>query len=212
MSTFHTTFFFLVFACITTFLVSLLRTKTKSNILLIESVITGVASFVYYKMINYLNDTNTSNIQQNTILSNITQLRYTDWSITTPLMLISFCLFLSFNSNTKVKINTFAYIILLDYLMLLIGYLGENGFCSQTTASISGFIPLLLLFYIIYNNYVSPKYNFTNLVVFLTYLILWSIYGIVYNYNQINKNIMFNILDCISKAFMGIFYTVYFTL
>ena len=67
------------------------------------------------------------------------------------------------------------------------------------------------MFFIIYIHFIKPKYNYTNYLLFGIYIVVWSIYGIVYMFNQVNKNIIMNLLDCIAKCFVGIFLWIYYT-
>jgi bacteriorhodopsin len=71
----------------------------------------------------------------------ITVLRYNGWAFSTPLMLVAFLLFLSANTNIKVSLRMIITIILLDWLMISLGYLGEIGYMDRTVALITGFIP-----------------------------------------------------------------------
>ena len=67
---------------------------------------------------------------------------------------------------------------------------------------IVGFIFFGLMYYYIYYQFLRKKNNKQNLVIFLIFLIVWSIYGIAYYLND--KNITYNILDVIAKAFVCI--------
>jgi hypothetical protein len=102
-------------------------------------------------------------------------------------------------------------IVALNYAMLYIGYLGETEKLSRGIAMILGFLPFFAMFYLIYRNYVAPKYNFANMVLFGIYLIVWSGYGVVYLLGESYKNIAMNLLDMTAKCVIGLGLWVYYT-
>ena len=73
-------------------------------------------------------------------------------------MLLALCLVLSMNTNTNIHFNSISLIIILNYLMLLSGYLGEIKKIGRYLATILGFIAFLLMYFLIFINYVKPKY------------------------------------------------------
>jgi len=143
--------------------------------------------------------------------ADISKTRYIDWTITTPLMLLALCVVLGSNINIKVNFYTFGWILILNYLMLYIGYLGETQILSRFWASSVGFIPFTIMFYLIHKCFVAPKYNFSNYILYYIYLIVWSLYGTVYLLGESLKNISMNILDCISKCIIGLGLWAYYS-
>ena len=89
-------------------------------------------------------------------------------------------------------------------MMLFIGYLGEIQLLNSFYASLFGFIPFFGMFYLVFSNFVQPKYVLDNYILFGIYLGVWSLYGIVYLFKDENKNIAMNILDLISKCLIGL--------
>jgi hypothetical protein len=77
--------------------------------------------------------------------------------------------------------------------MLYIGYLGENKVINMFQASFLGFVPFYMMFYLIYLNFVKPKYIFANYVLYFIYFTVWGLYGIVYLLKEEYKNIIMNI-------------------
>jgi bacteriorhodopsin len=136
--------------------------------------------------------------------ADITKTRYIDWSITTPMMLLALCLVLSHNAEKSVKLGVIALLVLLNYAMLYIGYLGENNSINRYMGTILGFIPFVMMFSIIYYQYVRPGKSFSNNVLFTLYTGIWSLYGVVYMFNEEYKNIAMNILDCCAKCLIGL--------
>jgi bacteriorhodopsin len=138
----------------------------------------------------------------------ITRLRYVDWAITTPIMLLVLSLVLSFNTNTKIKLHWFVLTVLFNYLMLYVGYLGETGM-EKRTASILGFLFFFLTYGLVFMNYLT-KYNRDNWIIFSMYVLVWSIYGVAYHFEEERKNIIYNYLDLIAKCFVGIGLWIYY--
>lgn len=140
----------------------------------------------------------------------ITKLRYIDWAITTPFMLLALSLVLSFNSKTKIKLHEYACILFFNYVMLYFGYLGETEKLDRNYASFIGFISFLITFITVFVNYVLPKYCFDNYILFGMYFFIWSIYGIAYHFEELQKNIVMNYLDVTSKCIIGIGLWIYY--
>lgn len=176
-------------------------------ILSIETCVTIIASIAYF----YL--TRSYSTHQN---FDLTFYRYLDWFVTTPLLLLSLLIYLSYLKNkdknektVQTEDETFniilkdkkvLIIILLNLLMLIFGYMGETKLINYILANILGYIPFITMLYIIWKHYC----NQSNLYVFIIFSIVWSLYGVVYFFENNNKNICYNILDIISKVGLGI--------
>ena len=147
-------------------------------------------------------------------ISNITPRRYFDWMITTPTMLVNLIFYLIFlktkNANLdfltlfKKEFNTILIILLLNWAMLLFGYLGEIMVIPILAGVVLGFIPFLLYYYIIYKEYAVLSTN-TGMNIFYYFFIFWSLYGIAAVLPYKLKNMGYNILDLFSKNFFGLF-------
>jgi len=150
---------------------------------------------------------------------NITPKRYFDWVITTPTMLINLVFYLIFlqykDNNTADKLNFFKLfntefstimtILLLNWAMLLFGYLGETSVIPILLGVSLGFIPFLIYYYIIYEKYALLSND--GYKIFIYFFVFWSLYGIVAVFPYKIKNICYNILDLFSKNFFGLFLT-----
>jgi bacteriorhodopsin len=204
-NTFSTTYTLLLTTAVITFIEAIRTPNPKiRHILNLETCISCVACYFYGVFI--------TKTEKNIIdWKDITETRYIDWSITTPMMLLALCLVLSMNTNTVIHFKTIFFIIILNYLMLLIGYLGEINKISRYNGMILGFIPFILMYYIIYVNYVKPKYVYANYIIFGIYFIVWSLYGVVYLFNEETKNMLTNILDLIAKCVVGLGLWAYYT-
>ena len=204
-NTFSTTYTLLLTTAVITF-IEAMRTPNPRirHILNLETCISCVACYFYGVFITKIDKNNID-------WKDITETRYIDWSITTPMMLLALCLVLSMNTNTVIHFKTIFFIIILNYLMLLMGYLGEINIINRYNAMFLGFIPFILMFYIIYVNYVKPIYVYANYIIFGIYLIVWSLYGVVYLFDEETKNILTNILDLTAKCVVGLGLWIYYT-
>ena len=181
---------------------------TVRHVLNLETCISVVAGYFYSifttKIVEYETKNTSINWQE------LTETRYVDWSITTPLMLIALCVVLSSEIQLSVHLPIMTAIILLNYAMLYAGYLGETRAIDRSTANIAGFAPFLAMFGLIYWKYVTPKYNLANRAMFYFYLAVWSLYGIVYLFDEETKNVAMNVLDLFAKCLIGLGLWVYY--
>ena len=148
---------------------------------------------------------------------NITPVRYIDWAITTPTMLITLIFYLIYlkdkDDNTGHALEffhlfdrefyTIVIVLVLNWLMLLFGYLGEVGLLPILVGVSLGFIPFFIYYYIIYKKYVISGDNSMN--IFFYFFVVWSLYGVAAVLPYQLKNTCYNILDLFSKNFFGIF-------
>jgi bacteriorhodopsin len=171
----------------------------------LETCISVVAGYFYGVFIQKIDTT------EKIDWSEITKLRYIDWSITTPMMLLALCLVLSYNSKTVIHLPIILSIVALNYAMLFIGYMGETGVLQRWIADIAGFVPFIAMFFIIYYNFIRPNPSYSNWVMYLLYLVIWSMYGVVYMLSEEWKNITMNILDLTAKCLVGLGLWVYYT-
>jgi hypothetical protein len=131
--------------------------------------------------------------------------------MTTPLMLLALSLTLSANIKKVVSLYLILLVFLLNYLMLYIGYLGEVGQMDRLWACILGFVPFVIMFGLIYRNFVLPVYKLSNYVIFSLFVGIWSLYGVFYMMEKSMQNIGLNILDCLAKCIFGLGLWAYFT-
>lgn len=155
---------------------------------------------------------------------NITTIRYTDWFITTNVLLITLSYLFLYNKYKQDKnttalasdeylknhyFDTFTMIIVFNSLMLMIGYAGESNIIPKDYGLIGGMVFFVLSFYTIYINFV--KNNFTNFLYLLVFISIWLLYAVAYLFNYKEKNIAYNLLDLVSKNLFGLFilYVIY---
>jgi bacteriorhodopsin len=206
-TSFYGVFYFMICALIITLLSSfIVKDPQLQRILVIEILITGISSFMYFLFTNNISKYfNAVHKEGDDIdLTVVDRLRYNGWVFTTPLMLIALCLVLS--SSTKVSINPIMMftILLLNYLMLLLGYLGEVNMMDRLSAMVLGFIPFFVIFYLIFSAFIIKSFNLFNYLIFGIYFIIWAGYGVSYIFEEKSKNILTNIFDAISKGVVAI--------
>jgi hypothetical protein len=150
-------------------------------------------------------------------VSNITPNRYYDWYLTTPTMLVTLCVYLTYLKNKELKIenndslikifydnlNYLVPILFLNFIMLTAGYMSEIKVISKVPGILFGFIPFIIYFYLIYEKFAKHSQNGIYLYIF--FFVVWFTYGIAALMNYKVKNIMYNILDIFAKNFFGIY-------
>ena len=146
-------------------------------------------------------------------IPNVTPTRYLDWSITTPTMLVNLILYMIFlkNKNSQLDFfevfnqerNTILIVLVLNWLMLLFGYLTEMSILPVWAGVSLGFIPFFIYYYIIYEKYALLSTE--GLYIFYYFVFFWSLYGVAAYLSYNLKNSFYNILDLFAKNFFGIF-------
>jgi|LakMenEpi03Aug12_release.lakeMendotaPanAssembly.Ray.scaffolds.fasta_scaffold00733_75 bacteriorhodopsin len=136
--------------------------------------------------------------------------RYFDWFLTTPMMLISMSAYFLYKKGEDSSIiemikkykSSFALIVLSNLVMLIAGYLGEIGYISKTTSFIVGTIALIVTFRTIDKDMDGSKN-----AIFKPIAAVWGLYGLAFMLPVYEKNIMYNMLDVVSKNFFAVFLT-----
>lgn len=200
------TFYFTYVLLITTGTVTLIEALSTTNpairhIMNLETCISIIAGYFYSQFVTKINGV--------IDYKDINDTRYNDWFITTPLMILALMLALSYNNKEHVHAGIYLTAVLLNFGMLYSGYLGDKKKISKPIGCVIGFIFFVLLFGLIYFNFVKGAgFNF---MLFGVYVFIWSLYGFVYLLDEENKNIVYNILDVIAKCFVGLGLWAYFT-
>ena len=203
---FNITYVLLITTATITFIEAIRTTSpTIRHIFNLETCISVVAGYFYGIFIKKTSQ------EDKVDWSEITKIRYIDWAITTPMMLLALCLVLSYNSKTVIHLPVMLTIIALNYGMLLLGYLGEINIIDRLAADIFGFMLFFGMFYIIYYNFIRQRPEYSNLVMYGLYLFIWTLYGLVYMLNEEWKNITMNILDLTAKCLVGLGLWIYYT-
>ena len=182
--------------------------KILTHILILETIV-QVIELLFY--IFYLRSIVVTNLPQ------MASIRYFDWIITTPTMLLTTIIFFKYQEyiekNIDEKLDFWQFIkenkqniitiFICNFLMLLFGYLGEIKYMDMTQSLFFGFIFFGITFYTIYKNYAIKSKS--SLKMFYFILFIWGLYGVAALFDPVNKNNMFNILDLFAKNFFGIY-------
>ena len=183
--------------------------KIIKDILILETIVQFIEAGFYLWVTFALKD-----------LKIMTPRRYIDWFITTPTMLVSTIIFMEYVRNKETGGETIEFwsfmkdhkqniqkIVSYNFLMLLFGYLGEINKLDKNKSVILGFIFFILSFQLIYDEYAKYTEIGRNLFKFL--VSVWSLYGFSALMNLRTKNVMYNLLDIVSKNFYGLYIYYY---
>jgi bacteriorhodopsin len=178
------------------------------QLLLLEFVVQLIEGSFYVWMVSQFSQ-----------IKDITHFRYYDWFITTPTMLFTYSFYLLYlkykkeNKEipdifelTQENISILASVAVLNGIMLFFGYLGEIRQLSIYLSTFLGFIPFVLMFYLIYVNY--AVFTEEGVKTFWYFSIVWGLYGVAALLPYNTKNVLYNILDLFAKNFFGIFLAI----
>lgn len=241
INSFYITYIFLITTSVITF-IEALRSPIPQvrHILNLETCISVIATYFYGLFIEQINKTQKYDLKKNDSekndsekndqskinllkdknldsiedlpLKKINNMRYSDWIITTPFMLLALSMLLGYENKIPVRIKPFLLVLFFNLFMLGFGYSGEVGLLNRGLASFMGFIFLFLTFGTIWRLFMtSIKTTYQSKLIFWLYLGLWSLYGVFYHANESTKLIGYNMLDLTAKAFVGIFFWLYLT-
>lgn len=134
--------------------------------------------------------------------------RYADWAVTTPTMLVTLMAFLSGESSLKAFGKQYkqaiAVILVLDWMMIGFGYIAERS--SDIRWVYPGFIAFYILFATIHRAFRRQiRAHREKRFIYAWFLILWALYGIFAIYDFSTRNIGYNVLDVFSKNVTGVF-------
>ena len=216
VNSFYITYVFLLTTTVITF-IEALRSPIPivRHILNVETCISIIASYFYGVFIEEINKAQSQLRSEKEIsipIEKINNMRYIDWAITTPFMLLALSMVLSYENKTVVKIYPYLLTLVFNFAMLAFGYLGELKLLNRNIASFIGFIFFFLTYGTIWKLFmtgskVTPQSKF----IFWIFLGTWSFYGLFYHAKESTKMFGYNVLDLISKAFVGIFFWLYLT-
>ena len=212
--TFFTAYIALAGTTVITFLGALGNEFTGDTVnlkysLVSETCVNIVAGLTYSYIMRLLDD-------KGLPLNKVTPIRYIDWALTTPLLILSFVLYVHHYDNKQRRaedpqyVNAqpdykpLGYIILLNFLMLAFGYLGETEKMESRKALLFGFSAYTALFFSLYNSYIRDNKDTSMRSLFAVFALVWGAYGGAFLLDTVYKNIAYNLLDVVSKAGFGI--------
>ena len=180
---FSITYIFLLTTATITF-IEAMRTNspTARHVLNLETAISIIAGYFYSTFLEKIS----AYEKDDKIIdwADMTSTRYIDWSMTTPLMLLALCVVLAQNIGKSVTLKVIMGVIVLNFIMLYLGHLGEVKSMDRLSAMLFGFVAFFGMFYLIFTNYVAPKYVKSNYILFGFFVGVWGLYGVVYMLNE----------------------------
>ena len=188
-----------------------LRTQSPyiRHVMNLETCISIVAAFFYSLFIEKLK---TVEFGAPLPFDDLTTIRYNDWMISTPLMLLVLCIVLGTENKRQLHFWVFALVLVLDLGMLISGYLGEMNKINKKAALVIGFAFFIAMFGFIWYYFMQgAKNGFAVTLVFTIFVSVWSVYGLIYSMDDDTRNTVYNVLDVIAKCFVGILFWLYFT-
>jgi bacteriorhodopsin len=182
------------------------KDKILKDILKIETFVQFIEGFFYLWIMFALKD-----------MKKMTPRRYIDWSITTPIMLLSTIIFFKYseykenNQDTGFTLTDFynnnkeniIKLIIYNAFMLLFGFLGETNMIDKRIGIPIGFFFFYKSFSLIYNEYAI--HSEIGKTLFKILVFLWALYGVSAMLPIKEKNLCYNILDIFAKNFYGLY-------
>jgi hypothetical protein len=93
-------------------------------------------------------------------------------------------------------------IVIFNAIMLLAGYLGETGVIKREYALVIGSVAFIAAFRVIYKEMGGAGSSLFNIVA-----VVWGLYAVAYMLPNVQKNVMYNGLDLVSKNLFAIILT-----
>ena len=75
---------------------------------------------------------------------------------------------------------------------------------NKYVSFVLGIFGAIILFYVMYTKYILPYNKRTNNILFASFVMISSLYGVAYLFNDEYKNMANNYLDMFSKVFIGL--------
>ncbi len=187
------------------------------NAATIAGIYTAIAATMYFRMSGFVGTD--GSVQA--LLTLPTHIRYIDWIITTPLMLINLMILLEVTAEKK---GVVIVIIAADLAMIIFGFFGERFantpdkvFEAWVMFSLS-MLAFILVLYILYSTLADVAKDkvlpvrraFLNIRLFI--LIGWSIYPIGFVFGllgdgdgfKVMRELIYNIADLVNKVGLGL--------
>ena len=178
-------------------------------LLLVSDIVVQVIEFIFYLIFIRLTTKRTI-------------YRYVDWYVSTPIMLISTAILLEFfateGTSNIVTISSFfsdytnetIYIVSMNAIMLSCGLLAEifaeNRFFANILIAL-GTLAFAACFLVLFTEFGIKTRD--GLILLSIMCFVWLLYGVAALLSYVPKNVLYNILDIISKNFYGTFIAIY---
>ena len=142
------------------------------------------------------------------------RLRYIDWVLSTPVMLISLAMFFRHRDSTHPSTSVLSVFesyevyacLAVNWIMLAFGFAMESMWISDTSGFLGGGLSLVASFTFL--AVLVPVDTLSHVLFWVTFGV-WGLYGIAAAFNDVTKNVMYNTHDVVSKNCFGLFRFVY---
>ena len=142
------------------------------------------------------------------------RLRYIDWVLSTPVMLISLAMFFRHRDPTSSSSSVLSvfdsyeiYACLgVNWIMLAFGFAMESMWISDTVGLFGGGMSLVGSFTLL--AVLAPNDTMSHVLFWVTFGV-WAFYGVAAAFDNVTKNVMYNAIDVVSKNCFGLFLFVY---
>lgn len=172
------------------------------NTILAFEVSSQVIEFLWYTVVLVMSQTITA------------RLRYIDWVLSTPVMLISLAMFFQHRDPTSPSSSVLSvfesyeiYACLgVNWIMLAFGFAMESMWISDMVGLLGGGLSLVGSFTFL--AVLTPIDTMSHILFWVTFAV-WALYGVAAAFNDVTKNVMYNAIDVVSKNCFGLFLFVY---
>lgn len=182
----------------------------------VAGIYTGIAAFMYWQMHTTVGLD--GDVQK--LLAMPTHVRYIDWIVTTPLILVTIGLLLQLQER---RLGLLAIVVAVDIAMIIFGYFGElfaaqefKDFEAWTMFGLA-FMAYLMLLYLLVQFFgeaaqdkaapVKRAFKFTTLFIVVGWMIypLGFILGLVWDAEaaKVARELVYNIADIVNKVGLG---------
>ena len=169
------------------------------QVLGLELVVQLIELFFYFFFVSIAN------------LTSLTQARYFDWFLSTPLMLFNTALYFKYRKGEANSVIAFAEenwrpllkMVLLNAGMLIFGLAAEYGWIPRWVGFVAGSACLAGAFWTLYDEFARGE-KYAEIMWGIMFSI-WSVYGLAFLAAPVAKNVAYNVLDIIAKNFFGLF-------
>jgi hypothetical protein len=172
------------------------------NIILAFEVSSQAIEFLWYTVVLILSRTITA------------RLRYIDWVLSTPIMLISLAMFFRHRDSTSLSSSVLSVFesyeiyacLAANWIMLAFGFAMESMWISDVAGLLGGGLSLVGSFTFL--AVLTPIDALSHVLFWVTFGV-WGLYGVAAALNDVAKNVMYNSIDVVSKNCFGLFLFVY---
>ena len=141
------------------------------------------------------------------------RLRYVDWVLSTPVMLVSLAMFFRHRAATHSSVvsifETYEVYVSLgaNWAMLACGFAMESDAIPDLVGLLGGGLALVVSFTLLAT--LVPDGDPVSATLFWVTFGVWGLYGVAAALDAVTKNVMYNTIDVVSKNGFGLFLFIY---